>query len=80
MFSIQSKHKPSLTKKIRSASMQSIVWCPTCFKMDPSAGRPAGVAALLLTNEAVASNVPFATKYPPRVVVSCLASEAYYCN
>jgi hypothetical protein len=48
--------------------------------MDPSAGRPAGVTALLLTNKAVASNVPFAAKYLLRVVVSCLASEVYYCN
>jgi hypothetical protein len=60
--------------------MQPIVWYPTCFKMNLSTGRPAGGAALLLTNQAVASNVPFAAKYPPRVVVSRLAGEVYYCN
>jgi hypothetical protein len=80
VFSIQSKYKPGLTKKIWSASMQWIVWCPTFFEMDPCGGRPTGGAALLLTNQAVASNVPFAAKYPLRVVVSCLASEVYYCN
>jgi hypothetical protein len=53
--------------------MQSIVWCPTCFEMDPSAGRSTGGAALLLTNQAVASNVPFAKKYPAsrRCILSC---------
>ena len=43
----------------------------------PLPENPLGGVALLLTNQAVASNVPFATKCRPQLVASSPSSERY---